>query len=435
MSHIPATDSRNWRSAAVAGYAIIISTFGVVGGWAAVTEIDKAVMASAFVAVESNRKVVQHFEGGIISEIFVADGQAVKEGDVLFRLDDTQAKANMDLVRNQLDAALALEARLIAEREEKDSLVWSDEIRERLSSPNVARITADQIAQFNERSSSIRGQIKILEERIVQLRTGIEGMTTEKSATEQQVAYINQELEGLRELRAKELIPLTRLLNMERERTRLEGVIGRATAEIAKAESSIGETGLQIEQLRQKFREESAGALLETRQKIADYRERLTVARDVLRRVDIVAPRSGNVQALKIFTVGQVIRSGDALLEIVPKDEQLVVHAQFAPDSIDSVHIGQSTEIRFPAFHALRPPVMIGSLKSLSQDRLVDEVTKQPYYLGVISVDESDIPEELRSRLRAGMPAEVIVASGERTVLSYIVNPLSNHMRKSFTEH
>jgi HlyD family secretion protein len=427
-------DSRNWRSSAITGYAIIISTFGVAGGWAAVTEIDKAVVAPAFVAVESNRKVVQHLEGGMVSEILIKDGQAVREGDVLFRLDDTQVGASLEVVRNQLDAALALEARLVAEREERDRIEWPNELKERHASPGVSRIIGDQMAQFTDRSNSIRGQVNILEERITQLRTSIEGMAREKASTEQQVAYIHEELAGLRELRAKELIPLTRLLTMERERTRLEGVIGRSIASIAQAESQIGEAGLQIVQLRQKFREETAAALLDVRQKIADYREKLTVAQDILRRVEIVAPRSGNVQGLKVFTVGQVIRPGEQLLEIVPKDEHLVIHAQFSPNDIDTIHVGQKAEIRFPAFHALKPPVMFGNLESLSRDRLTDEATRQPYYLGFISLREAEIPEELRSRLRAGMPAEVIVASGERTVLSYIVNPLSNHMRKSFTE-
>jgi len=434
MGQNPPSRSSDWRKVAVAGYAVIIFTFGIVGGWAAVAELDRAVIATATVAIESNRKVVQHFEGGIIREILIKEGEDVQEGQVLFRLEGVQAKANMDLIRNQLEAALALEARLVAERDQAPEITWPDEIKKRASDPIVAKVIEDQTTQFRERRASMQGQIDILEARIQQVTTEIEGIAIEKEATEQQVEYIRSELEGLRQLRAKDLIPVTRLLTMERERTRLEGIIGRAIADQAKAESSIGESRLQIQQLRQKFQEETAAAIQEVRQKIADLREKITVANDVLQRIEIKAPRSGNVQALKVFTVGQVIRSGEPLLEIVPTDERLVVQAQFSPTDIDSVYAGQEAEIRFPAFHSRTIPVMLGRLESVSRDRLIDEATKQPYYLGLVTVNKIDVPKELQSRIRAGMPAEVIVAAGERTVLSYIVSPLSNALRKSFTE-
>jgi HlyD family secretion protein len=424
----------DWRGIAVAGYAVIILTFGVVGVWAAVAKLDKAVVAQGFVAVETNRKSVQHFEGGMVREIFIKEGDHVTKGEVLFSLKKVQAQANNDLVKNQLDSGLALEARLLAERDQKENITWPEEFSGRSAEPLLARIMTDQIHQFQERHTSLEGQVSVLESRIEQLTMGIKGIAIEKDSTEKQVGYINDELVNLRDLGKKQLVPMTRVYAMERERTRLEGVIGHSIADTAKAQSSIGEIKIQIQQLRQKFQEDIASSLLEVRQKIADARERVTVAGDVLNRVEIVAPLDGTAQNLKVFTVGQVLRPAETLLEIVPDEEPLVVNAQFSPNDIDSVYGGQQAEIRFPAFHSREIPLMMGRIESISHDRLMDEQTRQFYFLGVISLDRSDIPEEYRPRIRPGMPAEVIVASGERTVLSYIVSPLSESLRKSFRE-
>ncbi len=424
----------DWRGIAVAGYAVIILTFGVVGVWAAVAKLDKAVVAPGFVAVETNRKSVQHFEGGMVREIFIKEGDHVTKGEVLFSLKKVQAQANNDLVKNQLDSGLALEARLLAERDQKENITWPEEFSGRSAEPLLARIMTDQIHQFQERHASLEGQVSVLESRIEQLTMGIKGIAIEKDSTEKQVGYINDELVNLRDLGKKQLVPMTRVYAMERERTRLEGVIGHSIADTAKAQSSIGEIKIQIQQLRQKFQEDIASSLLDVRQKIADARERVTVAGDVLNRVEIVAPLDGTVQNLKVFTVGQVLRPAETLLEIVPDEEPLVVNAQFSPNDIDTVYGGQQAEIRFPAFHSREIPLMMGRIESISHDRLMDEQTRQFYFLGVISLDRSDIPEEYRPRIRPGMPAEVVVASGERTVLSYIVSPLSESLRKSFRE-
>ena len=221
---------------------------------------------------------------------------------------------------------------------------------------------------------------------------------------------------------------------MERERTRLEGVVGRAVADMAKSEGSIGEMKIQIQQLQQKFQEDVAANLLEARQKIADARDRVSVSQDVLKRIEITAPRAGTVQNLKVFTIGQVLRPGEALLDIAPDNDPLVVQAQFATTDIDNVYTGMEAEIRFPAFHSRTIPVMLGKIESISHDRMIDEVTRQYYFLGVISLNRADIPEEYRRRVRPGMPAEVIVSAGERTVLSYLISPLTGALRKTFRE-
>jgi len=430
----PKSADVSWRGVAIAGYAIIIITFFFLGGWAAVAEIDKAVVASGYVAIETNSKTVQHFEGGIIKDILVKEGSRVTEGQVLFHLQPIQAQANTDLLEQQLDASMANEARLVSERDNLKEIVWPPEFEGRMAEPYLKRIINDQTHEFQERRASLDGQIDVMRSRIEQLEKQIDGIAIEKDSTEKQGAYINEELVNLREAAAKQLVPMARVYAQERERTRLEGIVGQAIADMAKARGSIAEMNIQIQQLRQKFQEDVSTSLIDVRQKLNDTRERISVARDVLKRETITAPRTGTVQNLKVFTIGQVIRSAETLLEIVPDDEPLVVNAQFATSDIDSIHAGMEAEIRFPAFHSRTVPVMLGRLETISRDRILDEQTHQYYFLGVISLNRADIPEEYRSRIRSGMPAEVIVASGQRTVLSYIVSPLSSTLRKSFLE-
>jgi len=425
----------NWRRIAAVGYGVIVLTFGVFGGWAIFAQIDRAVVAPGVVALESSRKIVQHLEGGIVRSIPVREGDQVSQGDTLVRFDPTPPQANLDLIRNQLYAALALEARLQAEQQGQSEIAWPPDLLKKRELLQAQRSISDQESQFRERRSSLKGQVDILEARIRQLSSQVDGIQIEKRSSEEQVKFINDELTGLRQLREKELIPVTRVLAMERERTRLEGQIGRAIADIGKTQSAIGETRLQIQQTLQKFNEEVATLLMETGQKLADLREKMTVSEDVLRRLDVTAPKNGVIQNVKVNNPGQVIRPGEQLMEIVPQDEALVIQARFTPQDIDGVHLGQQTEIRFDAFHALKPPVMTGELSSLSHDRLMDEATRQPYYLGQVSLAAAQIPPELRRRIRAGMSAEVIALFGPRTFAEYLIEPLKRSMRKAFIQH
>jgi HlyD family secretion protein len=422
----------NWKHPAILGYIIITMTFLVPGAWSAFAKLDSAVVATGVVAAESNRKTVQHLEGGIIQDILVREGQRVKQGDVLFRLDTTQAQANLDLYQNQLYAALAQEARLLAEREGMSELTFPKELSEAQHLPMVARAVADQMKGFNERRASLLGQEGLLEIKIGQYKTEIEGLIAEQTATKRQLEWIIEELAGLRTLLDKNLVQKSRVLALEREKSRLEGVIGRSTADQAKAQNGISEAQLQIRQLHQKFLEEVTGQILEARQKIADLREKVRVARDVFRRSAIVAPASGWVQSLKVFTRGAVIKPGEPLLEIVPEHDTLIVQAHVAPNDMESLAPGIRAEIRFTAFRTNILPLIIGRVGSISRDRLIDETTRQPYFLAQVVVE--DLPREVRQRLTAGMPAEVLFPTGERTVLDYLVRPLKDRINSALRE-
>ena len=213
----------SWRGVAAAGYILIFVTFGVVGGWAAVTKIDRAVAAPGVVAIETNRKTVQHFEGGIVREILVKEGDTIGQGTILFRLENVQAKANYQEMESQLYTFLAMEARFIAERDQKAEITWPEEF----AAPDSdgvfdSHITADQVAEFDKRRSSLQGQVEVLKSRIEQLGDEIHGTQLQKESAQGQIDFINKELVGLRELLAENLVPATRVYAMERERERLQ---------------------------------------------------------------------------------------------------------------------------------------------------------------------------------------------------------------------
>ena len=432
ISDLP--QSSDWRRPARLGYLVIFLTFGIGGAWAAIAKIDSAVVAQAFISVETNSKVLQHLESGIIGQILVIENQHVKAGQVVLRLSDVQAKSELATVWNQLVAARVQEARLIAERDQQSEIDLPADIRLNMDDPVVAHVIADQTATFRDRQRSLQGQINVLELRNEGLKTEIQGLSTEEDSTRSQVGYLEQELVGLQQLLASHLVPLSRVLAMERERARLQGVIGRSVADQAKARNDIGQTRLDIQELVHKFQEETAAGIVDIRQKIADLHEKVAVATDIMTRTEIRSPVSGEVQALKVYSVGQVIMAGEPLMEVVPDDEPLVVQAHFAPTDIDRVHRASRVEVRFPSFDARTTPVILGTLASVSADRLNDEITHQPYYLGLVSVDKLQIPEDLRERLRPGMPAEVIAPLGSRSVISYLTSPLREAWSTSMRE-
>ncbi|MGQ3674125.1 HlyD family type I secretion periplasmic adaptor subunit [Xanthobacter sp. TB0139] len=428
--------SSDYHAVAMMGYAVIAFAFLGLGSWAAFASIDSAVIASGVISVESKRQMVQHLEGGIVDDINVAEGDRVKENDILFRLDRTSAQANYDAVRAQLDAALATEARLVAERDRTKEIEFPASLLARASHPHVKEVIADQSAQFRDRKAAMDGQEEILENRIGQLRTEIEGLAQEKKSAEQQLHFIDDELEGARTLEAKGLVTKARVSSLEREKARLFGIVGRNIADSAKSEGSIGEVQMQIQQLRQQRAEEVGQKLVEIRQRLSDLRERMNVASNTLERVDIRAPRAGTVQNInsRIYTIGAVVRPGDTMLEIVPDNEELVVDARVPVQDIDRLKNGEPVEVKFPNFHSRTTPLILGTLMSVSQDRLVDEATHEPYYLARVAIADIDIPADMKVALRPGMPAEIVFNTGERTVLNYLVRPLTDALGRSMRE-
>jgi HlyD family type I secretion membrane fusion protein len=424
--------SRDWRYPAALGYALIFVTFFVLGGWSAFAKLDSAVTAPGIITVENSRKSIQHLEGGIIRQIMVHEGQHVSAGQALFKLDPTQALASLDLQVDQLDALLAQESRLVAERDGKTSVTWPREIEDRKDHPNVAQAIADQTKQFTDRQASLNSQISVLQSKIDQLNTQIQGLRVERTATKKQLDFIVQELSDLNYLLSQNLVQKSRVFALEREKSRLEGLIGGSIADEAKAQSGIDEARLQIQQVKNKFSEEVASSISDVRQKINDIREKIRVAQDVFTRLEVKAPVSGSVQDLKVFTIGGVIRPGEVLLQIVPDNDALIVQAHVSPQDISRMWTGMKAEVRFSSFKASTLPIIMGRVESVSRDRIVDDATKQPYFLAQVVVN--DIPEDLRDKLVAGMPAELVFPTGERTVLNYLVRPLEDRLSGAMRE-
>jgi HlyD family type I secretion membrane fusion protein len=422
------------RVFAFTGYAIIVFCFVVLGGWAAITPLGGAVVASGVVTTEGNKKTIQHLEGGIIKEILIREGQHVEAGETILRLDDTSPGANVEIFRNQLYAAVARDARLDAELMGNPDVSFPEELTSVSDDVIAAKAIEDQRSQFKERRASLEGNVSILLSRAEQLRQEIEGLDQQRNANEEQIKFIKDELVDVRGLYEKSLVSKTRWLALERERARLAGEIGKGLSERAKAEKSIGETELQIQLTKQKFQEDVSRELVDTREKLRDLRNKFVVARDAFRRLDVVAPVTGRVQNLRVFTIGAVVKPGEAVLEIAPDQDRLVVQAHISTLDIEGVHAGNTAEVRFPAFHDRALPMIGGKILTISQDRLMDEATKQPYYLALIDVPEENIPEHYRGKVTSGMNAEVIMPTIERTALNYLLEPLRNRMRTAFRE-
>ena len=429
-----ARPSDNYQRLSMIGIGIIVLTFGVLGGWAAFAPLGSAVIGHGTVTVESNRKTIQHLEGGMIRKIYVHEGDQVRAGQVLFELDPVQPTATLGIVKNQLFTLLARSDRLNSERSHFASVRFSPEVLSQQGDPIVAQAIQDELRQFQERRSTLAGQVDILNSRVGQYREQIRGIDQQRTSMQEQVAYLNDEISGLNELFKKNLVPKPRLLALERERAQIKGQIGKALAEKAGAEKAIGETSLQARQIQQQFDQENAKELADIQAQTTDLREKFTVAQDVAKRIKVTSPVSGTAQNLRFFTEGAVVRAAEPMVDIAPNQGGMVIHAQFSPNDVDSVHPGMRAELRFPSFHARNIPVIEGTVDTVSQDRLVDEATHTPYFLVIVKIKDSNLPVDLRGRLKAGLPAEVVVPTGDRTALEYMFNPLTNALRTTMRE-
>ena len=424
----------NYKAVATIGIGLIVLTFGVMGTWAAFAPLGSAVIGHGTVAATESRQTVQHLEGGIIQKIYVHEGEHVKAGQVLFELDSVQSNASLGIVKNQLYTLLARSDRLNAERNHLSNVRFSLDVLSQSSDPIVRQAITDEQSQFRERQGTVLGQVDILNARIGQYHEQIQGINLQRASMEDQVVFLNDELSGLNELYAKNLVPKSRLLALEREKSQIQGQIGRLLSDKASAEKAIGETTLQARQIRQQFDQEVARDLGEVQPQTIDLKEKLAVAQDVSKRSEVRAPLSGTVQGLRFQTEGAVVRPAETLVEIAPDQGGMMIHAQFSPNDVDSIHTGMKAELRFSTFHSRTTPVIQGTISSISQDRFVDEATHTPYFLAIVNIKDTDMPSNLKARLKAGMPAEVVVPTGERTALEYMFNPLTNALHKSMRE-
>ena len=429
----PRVRMRTWPWVVV-GVVTIDTAFGGAGGWGATVPLAGAVVTHGQVTVDTNRKQVQHLEGGIVAELRMRNGDLVKAGDVLVRLDDTRAKASLSIVAGAYREELAKEARFIAERDGKDVIAWPQDLRRDADAPALAVLLASQQAIFESRRDTRRGETDILHERINQLDEEIQGLTAQKIAAERQMSLISEELEGLLELFSRGQTTRPRILELQREAARLGGEHGEFIAKMARARKAIGETKLEIIQKQKAFHNEVVGALRDVQAKVNDLRERFIAAKDALERIDIRAPVAGKVVGLAVHAENAVIKPGETILELVPSEDRLLVEVRVEPQDIDNVAIGQQAEVRILAFKQRTTPTLKGSVTYVSADALTNTQTNATYYLARVQVLDASLKRLNGQELQPGMPAEVMIQTGERTALAYMLQPIIDSMNRAWRE-
>jgi HlyD family secretion protein len=425
---------RSIRLHLIIGLAIVVVLAGGLGGWASTAEISGALIAPGSIVVESNVKKVQHPTGGVVGEVLARDGDLVKAGDVVVRLDDTVTKASLAIVVKTLDGLMARGARLQAEQQGLDKIIFPQELLARAGDPEVKNIIASESKLFEVRTNGRIGQKAQLRERITQLNEEIAGLTAQETAKDQEIALVEKELVGVRDLYDKHLVQMSRLTTLERDAARLNGERAQYIASKAQAKGKITETELQIIQVDKDMVSDVSKDLRETTDKIGEFVERKVTAEDQLRRTDIRAPQDGMVLQSTVHTVGGVITAGDAIMMIVPQSDDLQVEAKVNPQDIDKLQIGQKTLLRLSAFNQRTTPELNGVVSRVSPDVTVDQRTGQSYYTIRVSMSAQEIARLGDVKLIPGMPAEAFVQTGDRTMLSYLIKPLSDQLMRAFRE-
>jgi HlyD family secretion protein len=418
----------------IVGLAVVVVLAGGLGGWASTAEISGALIAPGQIVVESNVKKVQHPTGGVVGEVLARDGDIVKAGDILVRLDDTVTKASLAIVTKNLDAQWARAARLEAEQRGLDKITFPPQLLTRINDPDVKSLILSETKLFEVRVNGRTGQKAQLRERITQLNEEISGLSAQERAKDQEIALVEKELAGVRDLYEKHLVQISRLTTLERDAARLNGERAQYIASRAQAKGKITETELQIIQVDKDMVSEVSKDLRETNDKIGEFVERKVTAEDQLRRTDIRAPQDGMVLQSAVHTVGWVITAGDAVMMIVPQTDDLQVEAKVNPQDIDKLQIGQKTLLRLSAFNQRTTPELNGVVTRVSPDVTTDQRTGQSYYTIRVSMAPEEVARLGDAKLIPGMPAEAFVQTGDRTLISYLMKPLSDQLMRAFRE-
>lgn len=433
MSHPAEANERTIRHYLTVAVVACVVLVGGVGGIAAMTKLSGAVIAPGSLVVDSNVKRVQHPTGGIVARINVREGDRVEAGAVLLQLDQTVTRANLSIVDNSLDELNLRVVRLEAERDDLAALDMSS-LKFSKSPAELAKLVNGEHSLFQLRKEARLGQKAQLRERTAQLREQIGGLTQQRDAKREEIKLIAKELEGIRALWAQKLVSIERMTALEREAVRLEGEFGQLTASIAQAKGQVAEINLQIIQVDQNMRSEVAAELRDARAKIGEMTERKVAAEDALKRIDLRSPQSGVVHQLAAHTVGGVVSAGEQIMLIVPVADRLTVEARVAPQDIDQVSVGQNASLHLSAFSRQTTPVLNGVVTRVSADLTTDQRTGVAYYTARVEIPSQEAKKLDQLTLTPGMPVEVFLSTGDRTMLSYLMKPLSDQISRAFRE-
>ena len=430
----PKKHSKAYRRYLIQGYlgAVVFVLGG--GLWASTTEIEGAVIASGFVVVESQPKTIQHFEGGIVQDILVKNGDEVKVDDVLLRLNPVDPQANSEIVQNRLYEAMAKVARLNSEQQRLGRISWPQSFDVLEEPDNASDIINGQTKLFEARRKAINTQTAQLQQRIKQTTDQINGLYKLVGTERAQKKSVEAELSNLNTLLVSGYVSGSKVMSMEREQSRIDGNIATHEADIARLNSTIGELELQISQIRRDADSEILAELREAEAVVADLTSQNESLADKMQRVEIRAPVAGLVHDMSVTTVGGVIMPGDAIMQIIPRDDNLVIDARVAPRDIDQVFKTQSATVNLSAFNQRETPQLNGHVIDISADVLEDKYTGLFYYTTRVEIPGPEIKRLVDLKLIPGMPAEVFMKTNKRTVSSYLLKPVTDTMKQAFRE-
>jgi HlyD family secretion protein len=418
----------------LAGILAVVLVLGGVGGWAAFARIQGAVVASGQMVVESTSKRIQHRDGGIVAQISVKNGDQVKAGQQLLLMDDTEARAELGIIETIRIEWLAKANRLRAERDNTAKILFDDELLKQRDRPHIDQLVAGQEQLFNAQRAVFAGRQEQLRERVVQLEKEITGLEAQLSAGRKQSQLIEKELSGTRDLLAKGLVQMPRVLSLEREAARLEGLQGQLVSQIARSHGQIAETRLQIIQLSDDARSRVLTELREAEAKLQEFAERKIAIEAKLNRTRITAPRSGIIHELAVHTIGGVVAPGETVMLIVPAEDELVIEAQVRPQDIDQVYKGQAATLRFVNADAQLTPQVHGEVTSVSADLKVTDAQTPPYYAVRLRIADNEAPKLGQLELKPGMPVEAFIQTKPLSPMAYLLQPLSDQLNRALRE-
>jgi HlyD family secretion protein len=430
----PTVFMKSLRQSFVFGISAVALFAGTIGLWAATSPMAGAVVAPGLFVIDSNLKKIQHQTGGIVSHLPVKEGDHVKAGDLVLRLDETVTKANLQIVVTQLDQLMARQARLEAERDGTSQITYAADLLARANVPDIATTLAAESRLLESRKSQREGQRSQLLKRVEQLREEISGINAQAKSREEQIQFLNRELVGVRDLFKRNLVPITRVMPLEREAANMAGQRGQFLASKAQAEGKIAETELQLLQLNIDLQTEVGKELREVQAKVSELLERKIAAEDQLKRVDIRSPIEGFVHQLTVHTVGGVISPAEPAMLIVPFNEELQIESRVAPTDIDQLFIGQKAMVKVQAGNQRTTPEITGTVSRIAADITREQQTGAVYYTIRITTPQSERAKLGDLKILSGMQAETFLQTAERTPFQYLMKPLVDQFHRAFKE-
>ncbi len=422
----------NTDASAYSRFGWMIVLFGVGGFllWALLAPLDKGVPLSGTVAKESNRQAVQHQSGGTVQELLVRNGDVVKAGQVLVRMNSVMAQSGVEVTESQYLSGLAAEARLTAERDGRKQITFPPELEQRRSEPLVAELISLQNSLLSSRQASLQSELGALEESIAGLKLQIRGLEESRDSKKEQVTFLKEQLGGMRDLAKEGYVARNRLLDLERTYAQLGGEISEDIGNIGRSQRQVTELVLRKAQRMQDYQKEVRTQLSDVQRDAQGQGARLQAQNFELSNVEVKSPVDGTVVNLAVFTNGGVVAPGFKMMDIVPTNDALVVEGQLPTNLVDKVHAGLKVELMFSAFNTNRTPHIEGEVVSVAADRNVEERTGMPYYVVHVKVTQAGAKKiaENKMDIRPGMPVELFVKTGERTMMNYLFRPILDRM-------